>query len=404
MQGDLKQNKYIMNLPNSYVPSLLCIVLVCHGYTLVCGYEIVKPAYMGRLRQNVYIVHSEERTWLDAQNICSSSGLTLQFNSWDAVNWYIKVKAERKGWRSSDDVWIGMIKHANSNFWYPTMHGICKEENKTLPGQLFHERQCAVLNMSGNSYSGNFNIMYAAACEEKFLGFVCLANHGLVPSDVEFHILSEVVEKGTNQKSWQNVTITECAEKSFYIFVCYAATYFPETRICIAECTDMDNVPEIVTLVNSTINSTVLLRTYNKVFLNKTVSDFPTITDPEQFPCKPNARTTQGSTYVSTIVYETEEVSSKCSCICSTKTNISIDELQEKLNEIKEDLAVTKTSLSSSQRKKICAQDERTSSTRIGILGLCVIIGILLVLVVSDIFNGVLHISKIQGKKKNRNI
>lgn len=33
MQGDLKQNKYIMNLPNSYVPSLLCIVLVCHGYS-----------------------------------------------------------------------------------------------------------------------------------------------------------------------------------------------------------------------------------------------------------------------------------------------------------------------------------------------------------------------------------
>lgn len=62
------------------------------------------------------------------------------------------------------------------------MHGICKEENKTLLGQLFHERQCAVLNMSGNSYSGNFNIMYAAACEEKVLGFVCLANHGLVPS------------------------------------------------------------------------------------------------------------------------------------------------------------------------------------------------------------------------------
>lgn len=62
------------------------------------------------------------------------------------------------------------------------MHGICKEQNITLPGQLFHERQCAVLNMSGKSYSGNFNIMYAAACEEKFLGFVCLANQGLVPS------------------------------------------------------------------------------------------------------------------------------------------------------------------------------------------------------------------------------
>lgn len=132
--------------------------------------------------------------------------------------------------------------------------------------------------------------------------------------------------------------------------------------------------------------------------------DFPTITDPEQFPCKPNAITIGESTYVSTLVYETEEISSKCSCICPSTTNTSIDELQEKLNEIKDDLAVTKTSLSSSQRKKICAPDARTSSTRIGILGLCVIIGIFLVVIVNDIFNGVLHIYKIQKKKKNRNI
>lgn len=130
------------------------------------------------------------------------------------------------------------------------------------------------------------------------------------------------------------------------------------------------------------------------------MSDFPTITDPEQFPCKPNAITTQGSTYVSTIVYETEEVSSKCSCICSSTTNISIDELQEKLHEIREDLVVTKTSLSSSQRKKICAPDERKSSTRIGIVGLCVIIGILLILLVNDILNGILYFLKLQKKKK----
>lgn len=53
---------------------------------------------MGRLRQNVFTVHSEHKTWLDAKSVCSSIGMTLQFNSWDAVNWYIKVKAERKGW------------------------------------------------------------------------------------------------------------------------------------------------------------------------------------------------------------------------------------------------------------------------------------------------------------------
>lgn len=82
--------------------------------------------------------------------------------------------------------------------------------------------------------------------------------------DVESYTLSEVVERGMYQKSWGNVTDTECAENSFSIFFCFAATYYRETGICIAECTDMDNVPENVTLVNSTINSTVLLRTYNK--------------------------------------------------------------------------------------------------------------------------------------------
>lgn len=124
------------------------------------------------------------------------------------------------------------------------------------------------------------------------------------------------------------------------------------------------------------------------------MTDLATISDPGQFPCIPNAIATRESTYVSTLVYETKEISSKCSCICSSTTNISVDELQEKLHEIREDLAVTKTSLSSSQRKKICA------STRIGIVGLCVIIGILLILLVNDILNSILYFLKLQKKKK----
>lgn len=130
------------------------------------------------------------------------------------------------------------------------------------------------------------------------------------------------------------------------------------------------------------------------------MTDLATISDPGQFPCIPNAIATRGSTYVSTLVYETKEISSKCTCICSSTTNIFIDELQEKLHEIREDLVVTKTSLSSSQRKKICAPDERKSSTRIGIVGLCVIIGILLILLVNDMLNSILYFLKLQKKKK----
>lgn len=70
---------------------------------------------------------------------------------------------------------------------------------------------------------------------------------------MESYTLSEVVERGMYQKSSENVTDTECAENSFSISFCFAATYYRETGICIAECTDMDNVPENVTLVNSTI-------------------------------------------------------------------------------------------------------------------------------------------------------
>lgn len=96
---------------------------------------------------------------------------------------------------------------------------------------------------------------------------------------VEFYPLSALVENGSSQISWQNVTDTECAVNSFSESLCYAATYFPETGICVAECTDMDTVPENVTLVNSTINSTVLLRTYNRGIITnqKPLQDIQTV-------------------------------------------------------------------------------------------------------------------------------
>lgn len=76
--------------------------------------------------------------------------------------------------------------------------------------------------------------------------------------------MSNLAEIGTYRESWNNVNITECAINSFSKFFCFAAAYYPETRICNADCTNVENVPENVTLVNSVINSTVLLRSYNK--------------------------------------------------------------------------------------------------------------------------------------------
>jgi hypothetical protein len=83
-------------------------------------------------------------------------------------------------------------------------------------------------------------------------------------SDVEYYPTSEVVETGYKRQYWNTTSQEECAVSSFSSFSCYAATYFPEEEFCIAECTQMTTIPETVTLVNSSVNSTVLLRTHNK--------------------------------------------------------------------------------------------------------------------------------------------
>lgn len=80
-----------------------------------------------------------------------------------------------------EDLWIGFIKHSNSNVWYSTKLSDCIEKSFTIPGQLFHERQCAVLNMSEPSYSGNPNLLYADSCNGRELGFVCLKSSGKTP-------------------------------------------------------------------------------------------------------------------------------------------------------------------------------------------------------------------------------
>lgn len=73
---------------------------------------------------------------------------------------------------TSDDVWLGMLKHSNSSSWYIVKEDGCEEIIITLPGKLFHKRRCAVLNMSGLSSSGNPHVIYAEACEGRTLGFV----------------------------------------------------------------------------------------------------------------------------------------------------------------------------------------------------------------------------------------
>lgn len=65
-----------------------------------------------------------------------------------------------------------------------------------------------------------------------------------------------------------------------------------------------------------------------------------------------------------------------CSCHCSKiyHPNLNINltaEEKEEIKEMKKNLTVEKSTLSSTVRKLICAEDDRSSSQTIGVLGAC---------------------------------
>lgn len=118
------------------------------------------------------------------------------------------------------------------------------------------------------------------------------------------------------------------------------------------------------------------------VLINNT-TNLTSVADTGQIPCLSDTPTTIG---ISTLASTSEHVTSQCLCTCPTTSNISTEDLLQKITQMKENLTVAKTSLSSSQRKLISAPDERQSSVTMGILGTCVIIGTLFALVGSDLF------------------
>jgi hypothetical protein len=80
------------------------------------------------------------------------------------------------------------------------------------------------------------------------------------------------------------------------------------------------------------------------------------------------------------------EVPPPCSCVCPTNSNnITDTELEQKITDIKKQLTVNKSSLSSTLRKKTSAPDERISSVSMGAVGICVIVALSMSVVAADV-------------------
>ncbi|XP_062586023.1 uncharacterized protein LOC134247709 [Saccostrea cucullata] len=370
------------------------------GFYLVWSVEITRPAYHGTAWSFDYIVFSEHKTWLEAVDVCGSIKGYIQFKKYANANWYIRTKAEKKGWFVSDDVWIGLIKEQYSDLWYEVRSNC--PERKGIAGEKFEERQCAVLNMSAVS-SSDKSLIYASPCDERNFGFVCLQSLGPIPQDVESYPNTEIAEERYISFQWNVSSESECARNSFTRFLCYAATYFPDDKYCVAECTELNHIKDTVSLVNSSKNSTVLLRTHSKVFINHTKSTFvsssskyPCITEPTIESTEASTSTTQTSGGSSTTAQYSEDTSvsvsstenySECFHICSNNehVNITTPVLNQKVLDIKRILTLNKTFLSSTVRKKTSAADDRQSSLAMGTLGIIVIFGVIIAIISGDL-------------------
>ena len=109
--------------------------------------------------------------------------------------------------------------------------------------------------------------------------------------------------------------------------------------------------------------------------------------------CATTKSTTKTSITTTTIASTTtptvSTVRSTCRCPCNkvgdpALNNMTVAETLKVVKQIKQELMVDKSELSSTKRKKISAPDERPSSRGLGALGIVVLISILCMLIIGD--------------------
>lgn len=85
--------------------------------------------------------------------------------------------------------------------------------------------------------------------------------------------------------------------------------------------------------------------------------------------------------------YGSASLASTCYCSCEDENNetISIEQLKEKIKQLREELIIDKKDLSSWKRKLTSASDERASSKNIGIFGAGILITVAITFVILDI-------------------
>ncbi|KAK3105681.1 hypothetical protein FSP39_003154 [Pinctada imbricata] len=78
----------------------------------------------------------------------------------------------------------------------------------------------------------------------------------------------------------------------------------------------------------------------------------------------------------------------ECRCVC-VEQNIT---LEAKIEQLKNELTINRTQLSSTRRKLVCAEDPRESATRVGLIGISFIGALGIFLVSGDFISVVSYI------------
>ncbi|CAG2218834.1 unnamed protein product [Mytilus edulis] len=358
-----------------------------------------------RYNRTFYVVNSSV-TWYEAFTGCQSKGMKFLEARSSVVRKYLAFGLEKHGWQSGR-FWLGSIKPELQTAMYSAKTCSVMDWDYGLPIEMTNSTQCLFIDISG---TGTIEF---TDCLLKY-PFVCAKGKVIQEETYDSIDITEisVPARLSIQPVIYNMTKEDCENWCKSLFSCVYCTFEENNCTFWTDTTyDADVSYDLSISSRSISNSSTYIKTANRVHWILVEED---IVYNNTFNCDfsfPVQNTTEESTSVFTFLLQntTEQSTSafsflrqstteqptnltvcefcppaeKCNAT-SMSANITLEVALEIAEDLRKNLTVDKTSLSSYRRRLECADDSRPSSKVFGGFALAVLVSLLVITIVLD--------------------
>ncbi|XP_076085222.1 uncharacterized protein LOC143056029 isoform X1 [Mytilus galloprovincialis] len=375
-----------------------CCVTCCDCMNITAG---VGYGY----NRTLYVVNNSV-TWYEAFTGCQSKGMKFLEARSSEVRKYLAFGLEKHGWQSGR-FWLGSIKPELQTAMYSAKTCSVMDWDYGLPIEMTNSTQCLFIDLSG---TGTIEF---TDCLLKY-PFVCGKGKVIQEETYDSIDITEisVPARLSIQPVIYNMTEEDCENWCISLFSCVYCTFEENNCTFWTDTTyDADVSYDLSISSRSILNSSTYIKTANRVHWILVEED---IVYNNTFNCDfsfPVQNTTEESTSVFTFLLQntTEQSTSafsflrqstteqptnltvcefcppaeKCNAT-SMSANITLEIALEIAEDLRKNLTVDKTSLSSYRRRLECADDSRPSSKVFGGFALAVLVSLLVITIVLD--------------------